>query len=171
MFGRRIDPKERQKALELLTRWIACVEKIDRATDAAKRTIAEQPLGMASEEFEIARLAALEVAEQVRKETTDPRFWPVLEDHREAMIMFEFRTKLQESYGHQLDVLRLWGMAADACRRGRDWEAPSEEELMSANKSFARVLEQIGKAGGKLARHYRMSVQDYQREALSQVNG
>ncbi len=164
MFGRKIDPNERQKVLELLGRWSRCIARIDTATDAMKRTIAEQPLGMASEEFEKARLAALEVAEQVRKETTARRFWPVLEDNRGAMIMFEFKMKLEESYGYQLNVLAVMGQAADAFRREREAESPSYEELMSANKSFARVLDQMGKVGGKLARHYRSSLQEVQRE-------
>jgi len=61
MFGRKIDPNERRKVLELLSRWSHAIARIDRATDAMRLTVAEQPLGMQSEEFEKARLAALAV--------------------------------------------------------------------------------------------------------------
>lgn len=164
MFGRRIDPNERQKVLELLGRWSGAISRIDRVTDDLKLIIAEQPLGMQSEECEKARLAALAVAEQVQKETTDPRFWPILDDNRGAKIMFELKMKLDESYTHQLNILNLLGVAADAFRSGRDSQAPPAEEMMSANKSFGRVLDQMGAIAGKLTRHYRISVQEYQRE-------
>ncbi len=164
MFGRKIDPNERHKVLELLDHWSRAIARIDSATDAMRLTIAEQPLGMQSEEFEKARLAALAVVGQVQKETTDPRFWPILEDNSGGKLMLDLQTKLNESYPHQLNLLRLYGMATEAFRSGRDDQAPTANEMMSANKSFAHILDQMGAIASKLARHYKISAQEYQRE-------
>lgn len=164
MFGRKIGPNERRKVLELLVRWSHAIASIDRATDAMRLTIAQQPLGMQSEEFEKARLAALAVVGQVQKETTDPRFWPILEDNNGGKVMLNLRMKLDESYAHQLNLLNLYKVAAEAFRSGTDTQAPSVKEMTAANKSFARVLDQMGAIGGKLARHYRISTQEYQHE-------
>lgn len=164
MFGRKIDPDERRKVLELLSHWYSAIARIDRATNAMRLTVAEQPLGMQSQEFEKARLEALSIVGQVQKETTSPRFWPVLEDNSGAKIMLELQAELDESYAHQLNLLNLYGYAADAFRSGKDAQAPSAKEMTAANKAFAHVLDQMGAIAGKLARHYRISVQDYQRE-------
>lgn len=164
MLGRKINPDECGKVLELLSRWSCAISKIDRATDAMRFTIAEQPMGMQSEEFEEARLAAIEVVKQVKAETSNPRFRPILEDNKGDNLMLQFQMKLDESHAHQLNLLNLYGIAAEAFRRGRDDQAPSSKEFASANNSFARVLDQMGRIGGKLARHYRISAQEYQRE-------
>ncbi len=164
MFGQKIDPNERHTVLELLGRWSSAIARIDSATDAMRLTIAEQPLGMQSEEFEKARLTALAVVGQVQKETTNPRFWPILEDNNAVKIMLDLQMKLNESYAYQLNLLNLYKVAAEAFRSGIDSQAPSVKEIMSANKSFARILDQMGAIAGKLARHYRVSAQEYQRE-------
>ena len=164
MFGRKVDPNECHKVLQLLGCWSRAIATIDRATDTMRLTMAQQPTGMQSKEFEKARLAALEVVAEIQKETMDPRFWPILEDNRGAKIMLDLQMKLNESYAHQLNLLNVYGVAADAFRSGRDAQSPSVKEMMSANKSFARVLDQMGAISGKLARHYRISAQEYQSE-------
>ena len=58
MFGRKIDPNERRRVLGLLGRWSRAVARIDKATDTLRLTMVEQPMGMQSEEYEKARLAA-----------------------------------------------------------------------------------------------------------------
>lgn len=166
MFGRKIDPNERRKVLELLGRWSRAIARIDEATDAMRLTIAKQPLGMQSDEFEKARLAAVAVVGQIQEETTDPRFWPILEDNRGVKVMLDLHMKLDGSYAHQLSLLNLYKVAADAFRSGRDVHAPSANDIMSANKAFARVLDQMGAIAGKLARKYGISAQEYQRELL-----
>ena len=166
MFKRKIDPNERRKVLELLGRWSRAIVRIDEVTDAMRLTIAEQPLGMQSDEFEEARLAAVAVVGQIQKETTDPRFWPILEDNSGGKVMLDLQMKLNESYAYQLNLLNLYKVAADAFQSGRDAQAPSAKEIMSANKSFARVLDQMGAIAGKLARQYGISSQEYQRERL-----
>ena len=80
--------------------------------------------------------------------------------------MFRLRQKLEESFPHQLSLLNLQGYAREAFRAGKEHEAPTASEIMVANRAFTRVLDDIGKAGGKLARHYRISVQEYQRQLL-----
>lgn len=166
MFKRKIDPNERRKVLELLGRWSRAIVRIDEVTDAMRLTIAEQPLGMQSDEFEEARLAAVAVVGQIQKETTDPRFWPILEDNSGGKVMLDLQMKLNKSYAYQLNLLNLYKVAADDFRSGRDAQAPSAKEIMSSNKSFARVLDQMGAIAGKLARQYGISSQEYQRERL-----
>ena len=78
--------------------------------------------------------------------------------------MLDLQMKLNESYAYQLNLLRLYGVAAEAFRSGRDTQAPSAQEMTLANKSFARILDQMGATASKLARHYHISAQEYQRE-------
>lgn len=162
MFGRKIDSRERQDVLQLLVRWSQAITRIDKATNAMRFTMAEQPMGMQSEEFEETRLAAIDVLREVQTETSSPRFWPVLRDNKGSKMMLEFQMKLNESHAHQLNLLNLYGKAAEAFRRGREEEAPSNKEFILANSSFARVLDQMGKVGGKFARYYHISSQEYQ---------
>lgn len=162
MFRRTVDPDEREKVLTLLNRWYRAIARIDKATNAMRLTVAEQPSGMQSEEFEKARLAALAVLEEVQSESGDPRFWPILRDNHGVMVMLEFQKKLEEAHRHQLNQLRLLGAAAQAFRSKREHEAPSADEMMSSNKAFARVLDDMGAIGGRLARHYQISAQEYQ---------
>lgn len=162
MFGRKVDPSEREDVLGLMGRWFQATATIDQATDAMKSTIAR--LGMQSGEFEEARLAALEVVNRVRTETAAPHFWPILVDKTGARILIEFQQKLHESYAHQLNLLNLYRIAAAAFRGGREDQAPSDKELTAANNSFAHVLDEMGRIGGKLAKHYRISGQEYQRQ-------
>ncbi|MCL4458987.1 MAG: hypothetical protein M1136_08020 [Chloroflexi bacterium] len=164
MFRRTVDPDEREKVLALLNRWYRAIARIDKVTDAMRLTIAVQPLGMQSEEFEKARLAALAVFDEVQRETSDSRFWPILRDNHGAMVMLEFQKKLEEALRHQLNQLRLLGAAAQAFRSRRDREAPSADEMMSSSKAFARVLDDMGAIGWRLVRHYRISAQEYQAE-------
>ncbi len=74
MFSRKPGPEQRRKVLELLTHWSSAIAWIDGATDVTRLVIAEQPLGMQSDEYEKAWLAAIAVVEQVQKETANPRF-------------------------------------------------------------------------------------------------
>ena len=78
--------------------------------------------------------------------------------------MLDLQMNLDESYAYQLNLLNLYGYAADAFRSGKDAQTPSAKEMTAANKSFARVLDQMGAIAGKLARHYQISAQEYQRE-------
>ena len=161
MFGRKIDPNERQKVLDLLVHWNRSVTRIDESTSRMRLTIAEQPLGMQSKEFETARLAAVATVEQIRKETSAQQFWPILNDDRSMLIMLELQNKLIESYKHQLNLLRLFGAAAEAFRSGQNYKSPSQQEVTSANSHFARVLDEMGALAGKLARNYRIEGREY----------
>ena len=76
---------------------------------------------------------------------------------------WEQQERLLTQYGHQLLLLRLQGEAAEAFRTGQDSQAPSMQDINTANKNFERILDEIGKSGGKLARHYKIRVQDIQR--------
>lgn len=162
MFRRTVNPEERAQVLNLLSRWSHAIARIDKATDAMRLTIAEQPSGMQSGEFEEARLGALVVFDVVRRETQDPGFWPILYDKNGAKILLDFQKNLEESHNHQLNQLRLLGAAAEAFRSGREQDSPTSKEMMSSNKAFAKALDQMGATGSQLARHYRITGQDYQ---------
>lgn len=162
MFGQKVDADERRKVLDLLNRWSQAIARVDKATDAMRFTMAEQPLGMQSDEFEKARLAAIDVLRHVQTEASNPQYWPILKDNTGAKMMIGFQTKLHEAHAHQLNLLNLYGVAAEAFRRGREDQSPSQKEFKSANSAFARVLDEMGKIGGNMARHYRISVQEYQ---------
>ena len=126
MFSREIDAQERGQVLDLLRRWQLVKSEIDAATNAMKLAIAEQPMGMQSDEFEQNRRSALIVLDRVQSQTNNPAFWPVLYDNNGAKTLIEFRAKLQEAHRHQLNQLRILGAAAEAFRRGRDEDAPSQ---------------------------------------------
>ena len=162
MFRRTVDPEEHDQVLNLLSRWSHSIAKIDKATDAMRLTIAEQPLGMQSAEFEKARLGALEVFDMVRRETQDPGFWPILYDKNGGKLLLDFQKNLEESHQHQLHHLRLLGAAAEAFRSGREQDSPTSREMMSSNKAFTKALDQMGATGRQLARNYRITVQEYQ---------
>ncbi len=164
MFGHKTDDFERNEVLSLLGRWTNAINKIDIATDKMKLTIAQQPNGMQSEEFEAARLKALSVVTEVRSETSNPKFWPILNDLKASKIMLEMQTKLYESYDYQLEILRLLGNARTAFLRGRDDEAPSNKDMMKIYKKHGNIIDDTGKTAAKLAKCYHISPQDYQRE-------
>ena len=164
MFWRKVDPQERGQVLDLLRRWQLAISEIDAATNAMRLTMAVQPTGMQSDEFEKARRAALTVLNRVQSQTSSEAFWPVLYDNDGAKALMEFRSKLAEAHGHQLIQLRKAGAAAEAFRRGRDEDAPSQREMTESNRGFAHILDQLGAIGGKLARRYRISPQEIQTE-------
>jgi hypothetical protein len=161
MFWRKIDPQERNKVMDLLFRWHTVITRVDEATDKMKQTIAEQPLGIKSIEFERVRLVAVSVVAQIRKETTSPPFWPILTDNQGAMRLIELQQKLDETLNHQLYLLRLSGATAEAFRNGNKDSAPSIQEISLANKAFENMLDDMGVAASHLARHYKISGQDY----------
>ena len=164
MFGNKIDYIERNKVLDLLGRWSRAISKIDNATDEMKLRIAQQPNGMQSKAFETARLGALSVVTEVRNETNDPRFWPLLDDLKASKIMLEVQMKLDKSYDYQFEILRLLGNARTAFLKGREDEAPSNKDMMKIYRKHGDIIDDMGKTAAKLAKHYRISAQDYQQE-------
>ena len=151
---------QRQKVLEVLGAWSNIVVEIDSATDKTRLAIAQN--GMHSHEFEEARIAAIAVVEEAQKQTRDYGFWPVLEDDTGAKLLLDLQMKVDMCYDHQLLLLRLQGTAAEAFRTGDDSHAPSINDIKTANENFERILDEIGKAGGKLARCYKLRGQDIQ---------
>ena len=164
MFWRNVDQEEQGQVLDLLRRWQIAISEIDASTNAMRFTIAEQAMGMQSDEFEAARRAALAVLNKVQSQTNNQTFWPVLYDKNGAKILIEFRSKLEEAHRHQLPHLQLMGRVAQAFKIGRDNDAPTQREMMKSYREFAHVLDQLGAIGGKLARRYKISAQEVQTE-------
>ena len=148
--------------MDMLRRWQLATSEIDTATSAMRFTVAEQPMGMQSDEFEQARKEALAVLEKVWDQTKSPSFWPVLNDNNGARTQLEFMEELEEAHRHQLKQLNQLGIAAEAFRAGREADAPSQQEMTKSMRDFARVLDQLGALGAKLARHYNISSQEIQ---------
>ena len=166
LFGERMNTDERQKVLDMLARWFQGTVGIETAVNLVRLTAEEQSLGMQSEEFEKARLAAIEVVDQTQGEIADQQFWPVLEDDSGARVMIDLRAKLKESHQHHLSLLRLEGDVAESLQDTQEEKAPpSGDEIVAAKEALERALNEIGVNVGQLARYYRISPQEYQREA------
>lgn len=159
-FSRDPDPIEKQKALNCLRMWHNTITSIDEATDAMRAVIATNPLGMQSDEYENARLVAVNTVKEARKNTGDFRRWPILSDNDGLKILIELVKDLNESYQHQMNLLNLYKAAAQASRSGDESAAPSVKEIQRANKSFGRLLDKMGRTAGKLTRHYKISAQE-----------
>lgn len=102
MVGHKTVDFERNQVLDLLGRWTNAINKIDKAMDEMKLAIVREPNGMLSEEFEAARLKALSAVTEVRSETANPKFWPILNNSKATKIMLEMQRKLCKSYDYQL---------------------------------------------------------------------
>ncbi len=163
MFGRKTDPEQRRLALDLLVRWYRTISEIDSATDKMRITMTKEPLGMQSDAFENERLESIKTVERTQKLTNIPSYWPVLSDNEGARLEFQLKEQLESSYSCQLNLLNLYGQAGYAFRRGANSEAPSMNEMRNANLIFDSVLTVMGKTAAKLARHYQISGQEYQR--------
>lgn len=170
--------QERQAVLDLLARWYQAITRMDQGinkvktavtTEAAslspefdevlKLGLSRETLGSLSPAVEEARLAALRMLDQVRSQTSDPHFWPILSDRKGGMIMLELQKKLEEAYVHQLKLLRVWGIMTDAVRRGRVDQVP---DLATMEKARRHVLDEMGRICWKLAQHYGASPQEVQ---------
>ena len=162
LFGRRVDPAEQQKVLALLRAIFQGNAKIDAAKNAALQSIAREPRGMASPEFEKARGATLEALNAVSAQVGDSAFWPVLDDPKGVTIMMDLRQVLEECHRHQLSELHAMGSAAEAFRSAAA-EAPiSPEDIKRSARAFNKSLDKLGRIAGKLARHYKISHQELQ---------
>ena len=107
-FSRDPNPIEKQKALNCLKMWHNIITSIDQATEAMRTVIASHPLGMQSDEYEEARLAAVDTVKEAQKITSDMKGWPTLEDNESQKIIVQLVTELNESYQHQMNILNLY---------------------------------------------------------------
>jgi hypothetical protein len=159
-FAKGPDPIEREKALNCLRLWQNTINSIDEAANAMRATIAANPMGMQSDEFERARLVAVSAVKKAQEKTGDFRRWPSLNDSNGLKILAELIKDLNESYQHQMNLLNLYKIAAQAFRIGDERSAPSSKEMKRANESFGRLLDKMGRTASKMARHYEISPQE-----------
>jgi len=163
LFSKEPHPLEKLKALECLTIWNQTIKSIDEVTDAMRGVIATHSLGMQSDEFEEARLVAVNTVQGAQKETSELKNWPFLNDNEGMEILIQLVSDLEESYKHQMNLLNLYKIGAQAFKNGDDSAAPSGEEMQEANEAFGRLLDKMGHTAGKLARHYKISAREYLR--------
>lgn len=161
LFSKAPDPIEKQKALDCLKMWHNTITSIDEATDATRTVIASNPLGSQSDEYEEARLVAVNTVKEAQKNTADLRNWPILSDNDGFKILIELVKDLNESYQHQMNILNLYKAVSQAVRSGDEGAAPSVKEIQRAHESFGRLLDKMGHTAAKLTRHYKISAQEY----------
>ena len=125
-----------------------------------RATIAANPLGMQSDEFERDRLVAVNTVKEAQENTGDFGRWPSLNDSNGLKILVELVKDLNESYQHQMNLLNLYKIAAQAFRTGNESAAPSAKEMQRANEAFGRLLDKMGRTVSKMARHYKISPQE-----------
>ena len=82
-------------------------------------------------------------------------------DNHGFRILIELVKDLNESYQHQMNLPNLYKAASPAVRSGDEGAASSVKEIQRAHESFGRLLDKMGHTAGKLARHYKISAQEY----------
>ena len=154
LFSNRLDdPEGRRIVIDLLKRWGTASERVDEAPDAMRLTVARNPSGMASDEFESARQHALNVLEQVIKETSTIGFWPSLTDASGASLAFQLSQELDLCHRHQMVQLSMFGQSAQAFRNGEPTPV-TNQEIERSNRDFEKAIDGMGKTAAKLARRY-----------------
>lgn len=156
----KVNPQEKQAVLNLLLKWHRALAKIDEATERMRLIAAEPGMGIMSVEYERARVVALAVVNEAGGEMADPAFWPDVSDEPGAVLLVDLRQKMDEATKIQLNILRLWGVAAQAFRNGKEDNAPPIGELASLNNDFARTLDEMGMTGAELAMHFGISARE-----------
>ena len=160
MSTHKVTPEERSAVMDLLKRWHEAIERIDEATGRMKQIAANRSLGIQSMEYEVARVGAMAVVHEVRQQTQDDAFWPALTGRKAPAIKEQLKQKMDEATGCQLNLLRVWGLAAEAFRTGKEHSAPSIEELMSLSGDYTRLLGEMGAIGVSLAVWYKITAKE-----------
>jgi len=164
MPRRKATPEERATVLKLLKRWHEATLVIEEATDRMKANAADPSLGIQSVDYEKARVTAMAVVDAVGREGAEPGFWPELGGRKGPAVLAAFKQKWDEALVCQLNVLRVWGLAAAAFRNKRVTDAPPIQELMSLASELASRLDEIGMLGAALAIHYKIPAKELEKE-------
>ena len=163
-FWRKGDPADRGKVLEALGRWDREIDAVDNATDAMRLVAAQDPEGIQSAAFEEKRMTAVQVVNDGLEWTKERTNWPLLIDDKGSELMAALQMLVNELLAQQLDSLRLQSEFVEVLRSGRASDS-SGNELGVVNHRIAVVLDEIKKVSTRLAKHYRVTVQEYARAA------
>ena len=159
-FKRKVEPVERSKVLKVVGKWHRDTEAVDNATDAMRLVAAEDPAGIQSESFEEKRLAAVEIVRELLDQTKDQLNWPELEDDKGWKLMSVLQMSWNETLVQQLDSLRLQREYVEALKSGRATGADMGV-ISSLHHRMADTLVEMGRAAGRLAKHYKVTRQEY----------
>lgn len=162
MPKRKRKDAEKGAVLDLLVRYTQIINRIWNIPLIAKLAMTLQMKGEINlEEYERRQLAAVGVVKQVQQETTNPEFWPVLQDGEGKAMALEMQKKLDESCGHLLEVLNQSLAAGRRFARTEDTTKPAVDNMFSADQSLQRTCAEGAIIGISLLQHYGISSEEY----------
>lgn len=167
-WQRNIDPAEQTKVLNVLGKWHRDTEAIDDATDAMRLASASESNGMQSDRFEEERLATVRLAGKLLEENKDQRNWPELVDGKGSALISMLQMSFNETLAQQLDSLRLQHEYVDGLKRNSLTRADNDA-LASLHNQMTRSLNDMAKVVATIAKHYRVTPQEYARATLSPI--
>ena len=160
MFWRKADPQERQPVLDLLKRLSNASHEIDRAADAMKQQFARMDNLESAPQVISAIDEMLDTVENVREETTEPGYWPVLKDATGAKKLAETLILREEVFKHQMWRLKSNRDLLVALSEGRANEEMNQE-ANKAERAYEKVLNRMSGSMIKLGKRYGISVLEF----------
>ena len=160
MFGRKVDPQERQEVVNLSSLLSLASKEIDTAVDGMKMQMAQLEIKGSADALITAATDAGKTVESVRADTTKPGFWPELKDKVGAKRSLETYILREELFKHQLWRLKLYGDLAVSL--GNGWvDENAANEGIKATEAYEKKLKQTVNAMIKLGNHYKISPLEY----------
>lgn len=159
-FWQKGNPADRSNVLEVLGRWDREIDAVDNATDAMRLVAAQDPEDIQSAAFEEKRMTAVQVVNDGLEWTKQPRNWPLLIDDKGSELVAALQVLVNELLAQQLDHLRLQRELVEVLRGGRASERTGDD-LRVLNDRMAAYLHEINNVSKRLAKHYRITVQDF----------
>ena len=118
MFGRKVDPQDRQEIVNLLSRLSLASKGTDKVVDEIKMQIVRLEIEGIADVLVTAVTDAGRTLESVRTDTTGPGFWPALRDKVRAKRSLETQIRREELFNQQLWRLKLFGDMAVSLGNG-----------------------------------------------------
>ena len=165
-FWRKTDPVDRSNALIILGKWTRDSDAVDNATDAMREVAAEDPNGILSDSFEDKRSATVKLVSRLLKENKDQGNWPQMVDDKGQALISVLKNVFNETLAQQLDSLRLQREYAKAQKLNKLSDA-DVDVLATVHARMDNLMDEMGRAAVKLARHYRVTTQEYARAERS----
>ena len=160
MFWRKADPNERQPVLDLLKRLSNASNEIDKAADAMKLQFTRMDNLDSAPQVISAIDEMLDTVENVREGTTEPGYWPVLEDATGAKKLAETWILREEVFKHQMWRLKSNRDLLVALSEGRANEEMNQE-ANKAERAYEKELNRMSDSMIKLGKRYGISVLEF----------
>ena len=139
MFGRKVDPQERQEIVNLLSRLSLTFKEIDTVVDGIKMQIVRLEIEGSADALVTAVTDAERTVESVRTDIIEPGFWPALRDKVGAKRSLETQILREELFKQQLWRLKLFGDMAVSLGNGWADESAAKEGV-KATKAYENKL-------------------------------